>query len=99
MRTGGPVGRPRSVLLEPGEDIVRPHCAHQQAEPVVLSTGETVACVCITCLAPLTATWIDNQRHRAEITAHCAHDNLIDITAFGQVETDHLCNGCGAMNP
>lgn len=76
-----------------------PRCAHQQAEPVVLSTGETVACVCIACLGSLSANWVDDQRHRAEIAAHCAHDNLIDITAFGQVETDHLCNGCGAMNP
>ena len=75
-------------------------CAHQQAEPVVLSSGETVACVCIACIQPLAADWITNQRMTAERVARCKHDDLIDITGFGKLPgSDRICAECGAMNP
>jgi hypothetical protein len=94
----------RSVVLEAGERVIpyrqhQPRCSHQQAEPVVLSTGETVACVCISCIEPLAANWIANQRSTAERVAYCRHEDLVDITGFGKVETDYICAGCGAMNP
>lgn len=87
-----------ATILRASDETVRP-CAHRQAEPVVLSTGEAVACVCTTCLAPLSATWIDDQRRRAEITAYCAHEDLVDITGFGKVEREIICATCGAWNP
>ena len=98
---GGPIVGTRRLLLEPGEEIVKPRCTHQQAEPVVLSTGETVACVCIICLSALSADWVTNQRRRAEQTAHCAHDDLIELGMFGQhpADADRICRDCGAWNP
>jgi hypothetical protein len=74
-------------------------CPHRQAEPVILSTGEQVACVCIACFAPLAAGWIIDQRSTAERVARCAHDDLIDISAFGEYPGSHqICAGCGASN-
>lgn len=48
-------------------------CPHRQAEPVELATGETVACICISCLRQLPAKWIAWQRAQAETTARCTH--------------------------
>jgi hypothetical protein len=96
----------RMIVLKPGGRILpvvkpqEPHCAHQQAEPVVLSSGETVACVCITCFSTLSADYIAGQRERAESIANCSHEDLIDITQFGKVPgSDLVCAGCGSMNP
>lgn len=88
------------VALEPGEAVIplnRLPCSHRQAEPVVLSTGELVACVCIACLAALSADWIDNQRERAVRIAYCDHGDQIEITQFGQAVRQYLCNGCGEL--
>lgn len=71
-------------------------CAHQQAEPVILSTGELVACVCINCYAQLPDTYIVTQRTRAEREAHCQHADLVEMTKLGQAERSYLCVECGA---
>jgi hypothetical protein len=73
----------------------RSSCPHSQAEPVVLSTGELVACVCIACLCALPFDWIQDQRTRAERHARCEHDDEVDITAFGKVLTMLVCTICG----
>lgn len=74
-------------------------CRHRQAEPVVVD-GVAVACVCIECTEPLRADYIDSQRERAERTARCDHDDLIDISSFGELPGSHTtCAACGATNP
>lgn len=73
-----------------------PACMHQQAEPVILSTGRTVACVCIACLTPLASNWIQQQRDRAEREARCDHDQTWDDRRLGSAKTWRGCNGCGA---
>lgn len=98
MRQGGFVlGSTGHAILEPGERLVKSPCRHQQAEPVILSTGETVACVCIACLGPLSADWIDKQRATAEARAFCAHDpaDQVEIVAFGDQLIRVLCAECG----
>lgn len=60
-------------------------CTHDQAEPVVLSTGEVVACVCVACIEALPADWIANQYRRAEREAWCTHENWVADIRFGQV--------------
>jgi len=70
-------------------------CAHSQAEPVVLSTGETVASVCVGCLAGLATDYIDRQRGRAEREAFCTHDDLIEMTSLGELPWS-ICTQCGA---
>lgn len=71
-------------------------CAHQQAEPVILSTDETVACVCIACLAPLSADWITNQRDKAEREAHCDHEREYEDRRLGYLPRLQ-CFGCGRV--
>lgn len=107
---GGPVHASRPFLLRqpcPAEMPTRPSatprtlrvlsgCQHQQAEPVILSTEETVACVCIACLAPLPADWIDNQRDAAEREARCTHADTWVDRRLGSRTVWHQCNGCGA---
>lgn len=72
-------------------------CRHPQAEPVILSTGELVACVCITCLERLVAHYIRVQYRDAEREAYCTHDHELDITGFGQAELTLICSRCGHM--
>ena len=76
-------------------------CNHQQAEPVVLSTGETVACVCISCLAGLSAGYVEQQRRRAEVAAYCDHSDVVELAEFGKepADWDRMCTTCGAWNP
>lgn len=71
-------------------------CAHNQAEPVILSTGELVACVCISCLRALPFDWITNQVSRGHREAFCAHQEWIEMPMFGRVEVDATCRDCGA---
>lgn len=40
-------------------------CRHPQVEPVTLSTGELVACVCIDCYEQLPADYIEPHLHAA----------------------------------
>jgi hypothetical protein len=80
-----------------GVTAVAARCAHRQAEPVVLSTGEVVASVCIECYAPLSADYIDSQRERAERTAFCEHDEKAEITMFGEAKRSYICIDCGTM--
>lgn len=71
-------------------------CQHPQAEPVILSTGELVACVCVTCFNPLPADYIERQAERAHLEAHCTHSNTVEITAFGEANRRYTCIGCGS---
>lgn len=71
-------------------------CAHRQAEPVVLSTGEIVACVCIECLDPLSAGYVEDQRERAEQAAFCRHDETVELTMFGSAKRSFMCVDCGS---
>lgn len=48
-------------------DLMR--CRHPQAEPVILTTGELVACVCIGCYQPLPAGYIEDQAKQAHLEA------------------------------
>lgn len=73
------------------------NCWHPQAEPVVLADGETVACVCITCFAPLPAGYIDDQRRFAEVKARCTHEWTIELAELGKLKSDHMCTECGEI--
>ena len=68
-------------------------CRHVQAEPVVLSTGETVACVCIWCFEPLPADYIARQAALCEREAYCAHGTLISVNAEGMTSWE-FCADC-----
>lgn len=71
------------------------NCWHRQAEPVTLSTGEVVACICIECYQQLSLGYIEDQRKRAEIAANCDHDDWVDITGFGDQYRRYICLYCG----
>ena len=75
---------------------VATRCAHRQAEPVVLSTGETVASICIECFESLASDYIGNQRERAEREAFCEHLDTWELTAFGSAKRSFNCIDCGA---
>ena len=75
---------------------VATRCAHRQAEPVTLSTGETVACVCIECFDSLPPNRILDQRDRAEVEAFCEHDDTVELTMFGSAKREFNCIACGA---
>jgi hypothetical protein len=72
-------------------------CVHQQAEPVILTTGERVACVCISCYAQLDRSYIEWQRKHAEIVAHCKHASQVDLAELGKPPSqwDRICTECG----
>jgi hypothetical protein len=72
-------------------------CRHPQAEPVVLTTGELVACVCIGCYQPLPAEYIEDQSTEAQREAYCRHVYEHDITGFDAVEHTMICSHCGRM--
>lgn len=74
-------------------------CRHQQAEPVVLITGETVACVCIRCLERLSAEYIDQQYDRAYQIATCPHNDTVDVAAYGGFPRTVWCAECGERTP
>lgn len=69
-------------------------CPHRQAEPVVLITGETVATVCVECLTPLPADYIDKQLHKAARVAFCEHQETIGIGTWSQSEPWRMCQDC-----
>lgn len=71
-------------------------CRHTQAEPVMLSTGELVASVCVSCLSALPADWISNQAEKAHREAFCEHAEWIEMPELGRVEVDAICRDCGA---
>jgi hypothetical protein len=70
-------------------------CPHSQAEPVILSTGETVACVCIACWDPLPAAWVRDQMELAHRVAYCRHENEVTLCSLGDPVDTLLCVGCG----
>lgn len=74
--------------------IIGGGCSHRQAEPVLLNTGELVACVCIACLRALPYDWISDQMHRAYREAHCEHE-WIEMPTLGSAEVDAQCRDCG----
>lgn len=75
---------------------VATRCAHRQAELVVLSTGETVASICIECFESLASNYIGNQRERAEREAFCEHLETVELTTFGSAKRTFTCIDCGA---
>lgn len=95
-----------SVILPPGmakayqkgydRGLGANRCPHQQAEPVTLTTGEQVACICIACLDQLEPYWIDRQRLTAEREAYCTHEDMVEITGFGKAYGEHICTGCSS---
>ena len=72
-------------------------CQHPQAEPVILSTGELVACVCIGCYQPLPADYIGQQVEQAQRKAFCTHAETMEIVDFGRAPADsrYSCAECG----
>lgn len=96
--------RPSDRALAHGEamsaSLIRDlqRCRHPQAEPVILSTGEQVASVCIGCYHQLPAEYIHGQAEKAHREAYCTHDNEVDITGFGQVEATTTCIKCGRIH-
>lgn len=106
-RGGYPAGNtPASELRPPPAHMVSKEtvpaglqaqrCQHPQAEPVVLSTGEQVACVCIGCYEQLPADHIKRQAEAAHREAHCDHTGAIEVTAFGKADRHFICNECGS---
>jgi hypothetical protein len=70
-------------------------CRHPQAEPVILSTGELVACVCIGCYQQLPAEYIDWQRDRSNLEAYCPHRDKVEVTGFNKADREFICRACG----
>lgn len=66
-------------------------CRHPQAEPVILSTGELVACVCIGCYQQLSASYIKDQADDAHRLAYCSHR--------GSRFSRSTCSECGRPVP
>lgn len=69
-------------------------CPHLRAEPVILSTGEQVACVCASCLRQLPREWISNQRDRAHREAFCKHEEWLEMPELGRLAVDAQCRAC-----
>lgn len=60
-------------------------CAHEGAVPVESAvTGEVLAALCPGCDAQLPAAFLT-----------CPHDNVIEITTFGEPPGRGICNDCG----
>lgn len=93
-----PSAKMRSLGARAEVTLVRDlrRCQHPQAEPVILSTGELVACVCIGCFGPLPADYIERQAETAHLKAYCVHEDSVEITAFGSRDRTHACRVCGA---
>lgn len=70
-------------------------CRHPQAEPVILTTGELVACVCIGCYQPLPADYIESQAEQAQREAYCTHRSLRSHDWHRIL----VCDGCGLVLP
>lgn len=60
-------------------------CAHTDAVPVTLTTGETVAALCPSCDRQLPAEAVG-----------CEHEAGIEITALGQRWPSYFCSKCHA---
>jgi hypothetical protein len=74
-------------------------CQHPQAEPVVLITGETVACVCISCMAQLRPDYIEDQHEAAYRRAYCEHGEQVEIRSFDRWLATPICTECGDRDP
>lgn len=61
-------------------------CRHPQAEPVILTTGELVACVCIGCYHQLPADYIAFQCDHSETMAYADFDRVPAGSRFRCVE-------------
>lgn len=70
-------------------------CAHRQAEPVTLTTGEVVACACVECLHALPIGYVDQQRASAHGRALCPHEDREELKAWGGVVVASRCVSCG----
>jgi hypothetical protein len=75
------------VMIVENAPETRRRCAHVNAEPVELITGEVVAAVCADCLTKLPPEWLG-----------CDHTTAVDITSFGLPPgSEVICNGCGGI--
>lgn len=92
MTTGAEAGERLAIALQ----VAFGGCPHWQAEPVILNTGELVACVCISCLRALPYDWISDQLHRAHREAYCTHE-WIETPTLGRAEVDAQCRDCGTQ--
>lgn len=93
---------PMSQLRPPPSNMISPEsrCPHRQAEPVVLTTGETVACLCVVCLEALPADYVDRQRDTAHAIAVCLHEDTAEITTWGSPAYGYeICTACGVTDP
>ncbi len=64
----------------------REPCAHTEAVPVTLTTGETVAALCPSC----------DQQLPAEAVG-CEHEVGCEITALGHRWPSYMCSKCHAV--
>lgn len=72
-------------------------CRHPQAEPVILTTGELVACVCIGCYQQLAAEYIERQAEQAQREAYCTHEHELSLRSWGQPSDSLICSYCGRI--
>jgi hypothetical protein len=73
-------------------------CWHEQAEQVVLSTGETVACVCTGCLEALPANYVARQYELAYRVAYCPHDDIVEAGSWEDPGLVRICTSCGGRD-
>lgn len=86
---------PRLEKTPKGDRYVS-RCVHLQAEPVALSTGEQVACICIGCHQQLPAGYIEDQATKAHREAYCTHEDSLEVTRFGSPDRTYACGDCGS---
>lgn len=72
-------------------------CPHQQAEPVKLSSGELVACICISCFEQLPMAFIQRQKTDAMREAFCKHETRVELVELGSLDVEAMCIGCGQI--
>ena len=70
-------------------------CHHPQARPVILSTGELVACVCIGCFSPLPADYVERQAEAAHRESYCTHDYEANLRSWNEPYDTLWCTSCG----
>lgn len=72
-------------------------CRHQQAEPVVLCTGELVACVCCLCWEQLPPDYIERQVALCLNQAYCPHGTVITMSVTEGMSWKY-CSDCQARD-
>lgn len=90
MTTAADAGERLSVIMA----MAGGGCRHLRAEPVILCTGEQVACVCVSCFRQLPRDWISNQRDHAHREAFCQHEEWLEMPELGRLAVDAQCRAC-----